>query len=208
MSNDIPNSRNQVSKDDSSAPVRNKKVEKAIDGNIKIKKKNEIRKFADVFLSDDIGDIKSYILSEVLIPAAKKAIDDIFANGIKMLRMLLWGEKDEPSKRHTASRISYRDYYAEKDDRECNRTTVKSWYSYDDIVFDNRGEAEEVLARMDELISMYDIASVADLYDLCGVSGNYTDNKYGWTDIHNASIIRVRDGYLLKLPRARALPLN
>ena len=41
---------------------------------------------------------------------------------------------------------------------------------------------------------------------LVGVSGNYTDNKYGWTDIRNASVIRVRDGYMIKLPKA--LPLN
>ena len=30
--------------------------------------------------------------------------------------------------------------------------------------------------------------------------------KYGWTDIRNASVIRVRDGYMIKLPKA--LPLN
>jgi hypothetical protein len=50
------------------------------------------------------------------------------------------------------------------------------------------------------------LVSVADLYDLVGVTGNYTDNKYGWTDIRSASVIRVRDGYMLKLPKA--LPLN
>ena len=52
----------------------------------------------------------------------------------------------------------------------------------------------------------YQVVSVADFYDLVGVSGNYTDNKYGWTDIRNASVIRVRDGYMIKLPKA--LPLN
>ena len=77
---------------------------------------------------------------------------------------------------------------------------------YDDIVLDKRDEAEDVLSRMDELISTYGMASVADLYELVGVTGNYTDNKYGWTDIRSASAIRVRDGYLLKLPKA--LPLN
>ena len=53
---------------------------------------------------------------------------------------------------------------------------------------------------------MYGTVSVADLYDLVGISGNYTDNKYGWTNIRNAEPIRVRDGYMLKLPKA--LPLN
>ena len=76
----------------------------------------------------------------------------------------------------------------------------------DDIILESRGEAEDVLERMDELIATYQLVSVADFYDLVGVSGNYTDNKYGWTDIRNASVIRVRDGYMIKLPKA--LPLN
>ena len=42
--------------------------------------------------------------------------------------------------------------------------------------------------------------------DLVGVTGNYTDNKYGWTNIRNAEVVRVRDGYRIKLPRA--LPID
>ena len=58
---------------------------------------------------------------------------------------------------------------------------------------------------MDEMISVYGIVSVADLYDLIGVTGNYTDNKYGWTDIRSASVVRVRDGYIVKMPKAMPL---
>ena len=68
------------------------------------------------------------------------------------------------------------------------------------------GEIEEAVAEMEELIDMYQLVSVADFYDLVGVSGNYTDNKYGWTNVRNASVVRVRDGYMIKLPKA--LPLN
>lgn len=59
---------------------------------------------------------------------------------------------------------------------------------------------------MDELISTYKIVSVADFYDLVGVTGNWTDNKYGWSDIRSASIVHVRDGYMIKLPRP--LPID
>jgi hypothetical protein len=55
---------------------------------------------------------------------------------------------------------------------------------------------------MDELIETYGLVRVADLYDLVGITGNYTDNKYGWMNIRNADIVRVRDGYMIKLPRA------
>ena len=63
---------------------------------------------------------------------------------------------------------------------------------------------------MNELIDTYGMVSVADFYDLVGLQCNYTDNKYGWTDIRNASVVRVRDndgnGYLIKLPKIQ--PLN
>ena len=83
---------------------------------------------------------------------------------------------------------------------------TRTGYNYDDIILETRGEAEEVLERMEELIETYGIVSVADLYDLVGITGNYTDNKYGWTNIRNAEPVRVRDGYMLKLPKA--LPIN
>ena len=72
----------------------------------------------------------------------------------------------------------------------------------DDIIFDNRGEAEIVLSRMDELIDTYGIVTIADLYDLAGVTGDYTTNNYGWTNIRSAEVVRVRDGYIIKMPKA------
>lgn len=48
--------------------------------------------------------------------------------------------------------------------------------------------------------------SVADLYDLANVSNdNYAANKYGWTDIAGCRAVRVRDGYILKLPKPTPL---
>lgn len=58
---------------------------------------------------------------------------------------------------------------------------------------------------MDELIEIYGMVSVADLYDLVGITGNYTDNKYGWTNIRNAEPVHVRDGYMLRLPKVTSL---
>lgn len=197
-------SNSHKSKENQKVSIPEKKVEKVIAGTAKSKKKSEIRKFTDVFISEDVNNVKSYILLEVLVPAIKKAISDIVTNGIDMI---LYGETGKTKSNSTASKISYRSYYDERNGRRDYSTTrTKSGYNYDDIILDNRGEAEEVLSRMDELISTYGLVSVADLYDLVGITGNYTDNKYGWTDIRSASVIRVRDGYMLKLPKA--LPLN
>ena len=58
---------------------------------------------------------------------------------------------------------------------------------------------------MNELLEDYKMVSVADLYDLVGITGKVTDNNFGWTDLRNASVTRDRDGYLINLPRAIAL---
>jgi hypothetical protein len=196
-----PNSHRSKEEPDKQAPE--KKVEKAVVSNARVKKKGELRKFADVFISEDVQNVKSYVILGVLVPAIKKAISDIITNGIDMI---LYGESGRSKRNSTASRVSYRDYY----DRDKSRTDylaqrTRTGYSYDDVYFDTRGEAEEVLSRMDELISTYDMVSVADLYDLVGVSSNYTDNNYGWTDLKSASVERGRDGYYLKLPKIISL---
>lgn len=184
-------------------PLPEKKVSKVVSGRVRTKKKSELRKFTDIFISEDASNVKSYVFLDILVPAIKKAISDIVVSGVDMV---LYGETGHTKKNSPASKISYRDYYNRRDPRDYSANRTRTGYSYDDIVLDNRGEAEDVIEKMDELISTYGQVSVADLYDLVGVTGNYTDNKYGWTDIRSASIVRVHNGYLIKMPKA--LPLD
>lgn len=193
-----PNSHKSKEKNQESIPE--KRVEKVITGSVKSKKKNEIRKFADVFIPEDVTSVKAYILMDVVVPAIKRIISDT-------VDTILYGGIGRTKKNSTASKVSYRSYYEKENGRrDYSSSRTRSGYDYDDIILDNRGEAEEVLSRMDELVATYGLVSVADLYDLVGIAGNYTDNKYGWTDIRSAQVARVRDGYMLKLPKA--LPLN
>lgn len=78
-------------------------------------------------------------------------------------------------------------------------------YSHDrdvyDIVLESREEAEEVLSRMDDLMATYGNVSIADMYDLVGIGGNYTDNRYGWTNTRDVRIVRVPEGYKIRLPK-------
>lgn len=181
-----------------------KRAEKVIHGKAKTKK-NNTRKLADVFITEDAANVKNYILLDVIVPSIKKAIYDLV---VGTLDMSLFGGRGGGGKRSTADKVSYTDYNARsrRDDRSYNSNRTASGYSYDDIVLDTRGEAEAVLQRMDEMIEEYNEVRVADLYDLVGVTGEYTDNKYGWTNIRNAEVVRVRDGYKIKMPRA--LPLK
>ena len=185
------------------AAQEKKKVEKVVKGTVKTKKKSDIHKLTDIFISEDVKNVKSYVLMDVLVPAIKKAISDIVRDGIDMI---LYGESGKSSKRSTnAGYVSYRDYSSRGGGDRFSDNRVSTGYNYDDIVFETKGDAEDVLTGLDDLIATYTVASVADLYDLIGKSCNYTDNKYGWTNLRNAEVIRVRDGWKIKLPRAMAL---
>lgn len=183
-----------------------KKVEAVIAGTAKTRKKSDAQKFADVFIAEDANNVKSYILMEVIVPAVKKAISDIVTTGIDMI---LYGEAGRSRKNGTASKASYRSYY-ERDSERVRAGSVnnrRSGFDYDDILFDTRGDAEAVLDAMNDIISQYGTVSVADVYDLARVpNDNFNMNRYGWTNISGATAIHVREGYILKLPRA--IPLN
>lgn len=191
MENYKPNSHR--SKEVATAEVKKniKPVAKA-----KTKKKN---KFIDTFISEDAENIKTYIFMDVLVPAIKKAVTDIVSDGISML---LYGDTAHGNRRSTSGYSSHVNYtrYSSSDHRD--ERVTRHGYSYDDVILETRGEAEEVLDRMCELIDTYGVVSVADMYDLVGISCNYTDNKYGWTNLRNAEPVHVRGGYMLKLPKA------
>ena len=201
MENYTPNS-NKYKEEQKQANTERQKLDKVIAGTAKAKKKSAARKFTDVFVAEDASNVKSYLISDVLIPAAKKLVSDIVRDGIDML---LYGGTGHRSDKSRSSRVDYVSYSKNSDRRTSTTSRTRTGYNYDDVILDTRGEAEDVLTRMDELIDMYGVVSVADLYDLVGISGNYTDNKYGWTNIRNAEPVRVRDGYMLNLPRPRAL---
>lgn len=201
-----PNSHRFKAEEKNTATTERKKIDKVVNGKVVTKKKSGLKKFTSEFLSDDADNLKDYIFLGVLIPAIKEAISDIVKNGIDMV--LYPNGENRTNKRRPSEFVSYDKRFSNNQRNENYRKTRTSiGYNLDDIILETRGEAEEVLCHMDELIDLYGMVSVADLYDLVGITGNYTDNKYGWTNIRNAEPVRVRNGcYTLRLPKA--LPLN
>lgn len=195
-----PNS-HRFKEEQKAGSTEKKKVEKVVRGKVKTKPRSGVSKLADAFISDDASTVKTTLVEDILVPAAKKTISDLIVTG---LDIIMYGES-RGRRSGSSSYVSYRDYSRRDDDRRRDSSSRRG-YSHEDIILESRAEAEEVLTRMDELIETYGTVSIADMYDLIGKSCAYTDNNYGWTNIRNAEPIRVRDGYMLKLPKA--LPLK
>lgn len=199
-----PNSHRFKNEEKNEVTAERKKVDKIVNGKVTTKKKTGLQRFGSELLSSDIDNVKDYIFLDVLIPAIKEAISDIVKNGIDMFLYPNGGSSNK--NKRPSEFVSYdKRYSSNKSNDRYARARVSTGYNVDDIILETRGEAEDVLYQMDELIDRYGIVSVADLYDMVGVTGNYTDNKYGWTSIRNAKPVRVRGGYTLRLPKAMPL---
>lgn len=197
-------SNSHKSKEQQTAPE--KRVEKVVSGKVKTRKKNEIRKFTDVFVAGDLASVGNYILYDIVVPNIKRLVEDISVSGIRMFLHGKDGYKDRDNY-SSMPKISYRSYY-ESDNRRDPRSPKRDDYraggrfDFNDLVFETRGDAEMVRDQMDEMLDRFRVVTVLDMYDAAGVTAPYTADKYGWTDLHDAKIVPVRDGYVIKLPRA------
>lgn len=194
-------SKEQAAANNQSA-AQDHKVEKVVTGNVKQRKKSGLSRIGSIFLPGDVDSVKSYIWMDVLVPSIKRAISDIVCNGVNMLL----GEPNRGKSNGVAAKVNYRQYYQQDSRPDYAKPRAQAQYSYDDIIFETRGDAEIVLSRMEELLERFEVVSVADLFDLAGITCNYTDNKYGWTDLRGAEPRRVSGGgYVIDLPRATSL---
>lgn len=192
-----------------------KKVTKIAQGRVTPVKKSAGRRISETFLADDAKNVVSYIFREVLIPAAKTTLSDLVSTGID--RLLYGGEASAVKRRYRntgATKVSYGGYFKEPPNdnryfrehtnapsRASTITTRRVRQSFEDIVLDERIEAEEVLTTLIELVDQYGIATIADFYDLVGLETTFVDFKYGWDNVSRVDIVRVRDGYVINLPR-------
>lgn len=196
-----PNS--HKSKDKPADPaVPEKKIEKIITGEAKLKKPGAIKKALGFFMPEDVDDFKSYIIFDVLIPKIKSFLDESF-------HACLYGKNSNSKNKTPSEGLSYRAYYDSKNSSvtRSSNASRNDGFEYDDIILDNRGAAEDVLVKMKDLIEIYGAVSIGDLYELVGLSSpNYTNRNYGWKSLKTADVLKVRDGYLLKLPKA--IPLQ
>lgn len=170
------------------------------------RKKSLSKRMADIFVGGSFKSALNYVFLDVLIPATKDMIADA---GGQALERILFGESRHGNRSrasgHNNGYINYSRYSTgpqrrREDPRDVSRRS-RAAHNFDEIVLNSRAEADQVLERMYDLLSRYEAVTVADLYDLAGVTSDYTDGKWGWTSLEGAGVTRARDGYLLDLPK-------
>lgn len=193
-------------------PEEREKVEKVTAGEVQQRKQPLGKRLTSTFFGGDAKSAVSYVVLEVLVPAAKDTIADAFSQGIERM---IFGEARSTSRRtginprsgvggYTSyNRMSQHSNGPRRDEPRTMSRRARANHEFDEIILATRAEADLVIERLFDLIERYEVATVADLYNLVGISEQFTDGKWGWDDMRGARVKRVNSGYLLDLPQTK-----
>lgn len=187
--------------DNGKKELEERRFEKVIEGTATVVKKTGKR-----FLSDDASNVGSYVFEDVVLPTVKKFLYDIMVKAAK----ILWYGRNGPADSYNknvvpASRVSYSDPSINPIRNKQESVEKLSGYFFQNLLFSERTQAENVLFAMDEALAMYGKVSVRDFYDFAGKTGSYTDMNYGWKSLDTAKIVEVTEGFMIQLPKVKPL---
>jgi hypothetical protein len=205
MEKDFPNSSDKAREEN--VPADDSRAPKIIEGKAVQRKKPFMRRLRETFIAGDVVNMKEYLVFDVLVPAVRDMITDALIQGVERT---FKGDIRSATRRSTQrsgpmrSHISYNraadSPLRRNEPREVSRY-ARANHDFNEIILDTFAEAEMVIERMQDALEKYGKVSVADLYNFVGITPTFTDEKWGWIDLRNAGVSRLRGSqYLLNLP--------
>lgn len=179
----------------------------------KLKKQSFKQKIRDAFISDEVHDVKEYVVFSVIIPAIKETFRNLIVNTVDMsLFGKVRGNRRDTDQRGGSTYISYDRAY---DDRSYQQRSAKPSKQggapirvteLERVTFGDKNDALEVLNFLFESIDDYHVASVADFLGAADLPISPIHHKWGWYDLNGASVEEDPDGgYYIRLPRPGAI---
>lgn len=176
------------------------------------------QKIKRAFIANEVGDVKSYALFDVVIPAAKRVIKDLIMNSIDMV---FYGKpqgrgrsrSDSPYYDYEYTRYSRTSRDLDRDDRRSDRQKTESRHDIgvrelDRVMFNEKDDAIDALGYLFDNIEEYGVATVADFLSNAGLNTNSIHHKWGWyaEDLKGSSVREDPDGgWYCDMPRPRGV---
>lgn len=194
-------------KAEKAASKEREKVKPIIDRDKIVSTKKPLgKKFAETFLTEDVDDVKTWLIKDVIIPGIQDTILD-------MLSMMFRGESysggRSSSRRgvYNNNRTNYTSYSngQKRRDRRDDRYESDDRVDFRNVVLERRVDAERLIDEMRRRIIDTGSVSIAELLDLIDAPSRYTDNNWGWDDERDVKIRRVSSGFLIDVCEPRYL---
>lgn len=176
-----------------------KKVDAIVSGKVSDKKPSNFSRIKDEIIKSDFSSISSAVMSEIIIPK----MTDLFFNALDSgLHMLFYGNIGN---RTTTSQGPKRDYTAySKNTISTTRTSSRVSgldIDYRDVILEDVSEAKRLVMNIENVLDTHGELSVADLYAMADIKKYDTIyNNYGWREMKPRPLIKVKDGWLVKMP--------
>lgn len=212
---EFPNNSSRAQHEEMSADD-GRKIEKIISGEATIRKPSKLKRFRQSFIAGDASTVGEHVFWNLLIPSAQDALSYMASTFIEMMiygeRRNRFGPTSTPAQGvGSTSRINYggisssnRLVLGPQQNSPINEP-VHTRFNPNEIVVPTRSEAEDIIKKMFEVLEKYNAVTVSDLYRMVGVSPDYTDQRWGWTNLDSADVKRVSEGVLLVLPQPQDL---
>ena len=182
-------------------------------GTTKERKKSVGRRFREQFAGDDAKTVGQVLLFDVVVPATKNLLFDLVREGAQ--RLLFGGSRPSGglfSGSGVGGRTNYKAYSGSGVITQTSSPSVReltpqqrAMNDFSGVVLGSKEEAYRVLEVLTDLIEQYGVASVNDFNACVGLTSDFTQQKYGWTNLNTAGVRAVREGYLLEMPKAIVL---
>ena len=193
------------------------RLKPVITSGVEVKHQSGIGRFFRQLFADDMKTVRRTFREDVIIPFVQDGLSGIFHDGIDLLiygsksgrrgRRDLFGNMKTRYDKIGRSSLSSGSILRRSYDKDDDEDDVEA---FDDnlFVFATRGKAETVYNAMEDAIEMYGAISVADIYDLSGITNyksDFVDRTWGWTSMEDIKIRRRGGKYLLDLPKTENL---
>lgn len=188
-------------------------IKKITTGPVILKKKGLGDRLKEAFVGEDGKSVFQHVLWDVLIPSAKDMVADagieainrsLYRDGRGGRRSVMTNYAARSAVSTMASKVNYSTSSLIRDPRDKPRTQTpaptQGRVDFQDVILSTRVEADSVIMKLNEFIEQFEQAKVADLFELLGVTSEWTDERFGWTDLSGARPRKVLEGYLLDLP--------
>lgn len=185
------------------------RVTTVLTGEVSRRKTPVGKKFLRTFFGDTAKGVMAYVVADVVVPAFKDLLVDTVQEAILRAvygdtvgnRRRSGSHRNAPTTNYTSyNKVSTPTNPARREEPRMS-PRGRETHQFDEVLFDNRADADEVLRSLYDILGQYDVVSVKDFLSACRITPSYTDEKWGWYKLDGSIVQRDRGGkYIINLP--------